>query len=1490
MAFGLASENPLQQAFAGWPPEAARGTHHQQISLACPAWSNQQNTVLQNARNPCSCHDHHQHRRLHRNPAPTGGQHMLPPLNAAPAFGCQQHYHAGWMGHPETLSGNAQGALGQVRQQRIGHSAGTDAPHRASHGIWASGLNQQQLQQQQHPSGEHPDRTGYGQQQGGNFAELHAAQLAPPTTKASAKRLRLSPVQEHAAAFTAPAPAFGNAWPARVQQAEGSPNTAENGFDVMQSAHHALQPGSNPSFCAFGPGANPLQSSWQQQQPQTAYRQSLRSIQAQPHRHSTATESGLVARAGAGLVPGRGVRPGLLAEIAADLGVTAPAALPKCRAFVPHHPKQQTIPARKQTAEKSGRNRTVHASGMQQAQLANLSDSASSGMRGVSTAQHESKISSGHPPSQERSISATDNQLGTGIQPRQGRIPDAPLDVAPGMFVTAGSRRPVVPATARSGYHSPFLQHCARSPKVPGAPDGRQLPLGERPGHTVLPAGPSKPEDKQLSTALANSSQAPAIAPGQARMASEGAFHQERQKHDTLDCAPDTAAGQFMMAGTRQPRQREQFVSDAPDQAPDVAPGQFVTAAAASSGRPDAAPGQIMAAGRAQPLRQRGSVQCISHLHKKNHRQPQQPGLRSAASRRDFLSSFAAELADLSNTNAEEGAAGGHLGPFQPAEPLAAASPANPPLAGVEPDDVHPSVAFRQSHAPPDASHNLQADAQHEHSGTCEGEGHNGMERLQDGRPSGASANAHPQPNQIGSGRRMSLDQGVLAGLMDTQLSSQRWSASSRPVSQPEHASASAQPAATEHQTLANGLQPFWPKQAHPSILPAMSEQFQPAADLQEPSQASAFTGHAGAGAPQLRTAQGNTVLLDPVKLLQARRLLDDGDQGAGQPRIQPSQLSQGAPGNDEGLPELEMRGTPNMPDEMQDASIAQDPAHMEPSSAVAMLQTAKGQPIIADSSKLQQAQKLLGHADSPAKAASISMQTADRTQAQHAAASDAPGAGFWPTGDPNIGSLQLTTAAGKPINLDSVKLQRAQALLADTALPHGDPGQNELQSSRLPTLPAASAASTQGPGLDTPLHDGLSLLQTAAGKPTTLGPVKLQQAQALLGDDPPLEQTVCVQMKEGPFPVAAPASRPACPLPAPATALQSGLSLLQTAAGQPVTLDPAKLKRAQALLADVAAPSGDASDVPHCLPAPRSLPDAALKLSRPELRSPAAMRGGLLQTAGGTSITIDAAKLQQAQALLGKEPAHELATPDVLLDQKQATAGVVQSLVDKQAACTPGSNRTSLRDISNGFQSSSSSFKPVRKTTAAPDQPAHHPQQPGISCSVDPVTAEPSSAERRGKIHAHRQLQAPGGDEPGGQAAASDKPDVSAPIGMAPAAGHPDLAHERLLEQCQTPQRNAVATTGVQTPASGMLSGLESPLQAGMKPGPRQRRSNRSRLAASVSASAGTHVPKAAEGPSGVMASSFKVPRRSKFKTPMRKLAMTKVRMLRSWLTLQVS
>ena len=1510
-AFQSASHRSLQRSFAEVPP-GATGTRydHQQLITAGTGWASCPSITPHHPPDAASFHPGQQ---INHQYAPHTNQlHMLPGNTAAPSF--QGHYqhqqqrqHAGLTSHFSSLPNNASApGLSQQQQQQQHQHPGIMYPAGAGDSMPPpSGMRTPAFGHQQHPLRDNPGMTRCRQSSSPNVARPSAAQRAQQHSTGSAKRLRLSPIHKHTDGFRSPAePAIARP---NLPSAEDVLNPAMDSPCVVQRALQSLQPEAssvavNHAAPCFAEQMQGSELDQQQQHGARVLNRTSHHLQLPARQHPTSLAKTAASHDNGAQPPARGVRPSLLAELAEDLGVSAPAVLPKCPAFVPHRPKQHRTPGRKQHLDSFGHDRMMHASGRQHMQLAGLAAlatrSLTCGLRlGLSLAGDSKKK---RPPSHETEVGADLN----GQQHNGEFVYDAAPAINPGMFVTAGSRRPIEFGSA--------------SPKV--VPD-------------AAAAQPAVAASRQMSSG-------------------------GRQHNALSDQDPDVASGKFAASDRQQPVHQESPKLDASDAAPDVAPGRFMTASAASSNALKSASGHHATAGSHRCSGQHIRDQQPAGLVKRGLRKGQQPdNNRSSASRRDFLSSFAVELANLSNPDADEFPKSDCLGPSSGAELLESAPSQGAPGDDSRRSDLPPCKTTMEQ--PPALAedtprkHDAAKGIDQKYLGACDSILHqSGAEQHADGQQAQGTGHDIPQVERGDAARRISLDQGVLAGLGDTQMSGQRWSGSSCHTSPPEHPEPSIQPPAAEQGASANKQQPLWPQYGECSRPPGTPEHFQPAADHLGP----AVSHQPAAGTLQFTTAAGLPVHVDPARLQQGRRLLDDIPDGAAEP-MQMETAPVEASG--ERGTSLELATTAGVsaaiPMATTDADVGRTELGPVPASlpGSALLQTASGRPITVDAAKLQQARKLLGHAESPQKLATASLQTADGAQTPNAPLFSASASGSRPVAIASHGPVQLATAAGKTIQVDPVKLQRAKALLQDDAQP-GDTDSNDHQSSPVPSSPDASALDQAGPGVSPEMQGSLHSLQTAAGKSITIDPIKLQQAADFLRSPNHDEQALQVPSK-GSLPAAHVRNS------APAESAHTGLPMLQTAAGRAIAVDPARLQQAQALLGDADACPVDTSFPP----APLAALGMAVGTSFPDSRVPAP--GGCLQlrTADGHAINIDPVKLQRAQALLRDDPAPNAAPPNDPMNQSghdhdpcsllaahqhhlvhseaptpqdRTADSPAQPTAVREAATLSDGSRPSLRDISNGVPASCkhtrslNAQEPGNLVTSTEGQklekrshgllpgedehadPAQHsaPRKVGLqTASGMPISisapqlkrarallqnsseiAAPSdqpahlarapskSAPAEGEVDTHmqEQLQAPTKDVLQRQASGSGDDFTSASNDSNTAVPDADPVLPKDLGQCETPHRSMPVALEIQTPASGQMAGLQSSSKADTEPGPRQRRSGRSRLATSVSASTGSKSLKAAEGPPGVNSGSFKVPRRGKFKTPMRKLAMTKV------------
>ncbi len=1273
LAFQTTFNRPLHQIFASWPgQDSSHGRN--QLNAAHTTWGNQHSASVYPAPQLSIPYPHQQHQHQHM--PWSNDQHMLQSAAMTPDISVQHQPqqprdYQGWARDPNALSSKASDASGYCRQQQF-------------------------------PGGGIPHVTGHPQQQ---MPTLGAAQSTIPQRSEPAKRLRLSPVQEYPGGTRILArPA--NAWPGLPQQTEGILHT---GKACYQPAPHALQPAHSgakrpsPNWTASDAHSRTLPASNVHQHQQHVHAsdfQSTHLAQAAAARHQSAIRRTSGAHTGGNPAPMNGVRPGLLAELASDLGVSSPSSpvLPKCRAFVPHRPKTQLVPARKQAFHQPGRVHSRPASDQQQARLHGATDHASwnAGGETRSAGIQTLKIT---PPSEGLETSEPEHQAGWDDQQqlqqqRQDHmIADAPPNVAPGMFVTAGSRRPVIPASAAHEDQT-LLLGTSTSDRFSNLAGSCQSAKGSMPQQEPLKGSPL-PEGLaswKCRHALADAAvlqATPQVTPGGSALTPDRLGpHLMTMRQVASNEIPANAPGTFMTAGKGVLPHQDTGGLGAADQAPRSAPGHF-TRAAASGSAPDVAPGQFVTAGTKQYLGQPEGCQKAGGTRGKFRRGQQRIKRRSSTNRTDFLTSFAAELADLGNPLLEDDPSSEHFHEFPAAEPLAAnASPCDP-IQNIQPNGLqYPQAPTAQQdvHRPP-GSHHTASNANCELAALA---GEHGPQQPGSGDPFQVSVNLERQAGN--SERRMSLDQGVLAGLLDTQLSSQRWSAPGCQATQPPYPGSPTQPPENEPHAPARHHQLPWPQDDAVSTPPGIPEH-----------------GHAAAEAPQLRTARGTSVHLDPLRLQQARKLLETGPHEAGQPPLIEKSAPQAAMTH-AALPEQGIHRPFEMGAARHHVSVTEAAAQTSPEPAarrlpgLAQLKTAGGHPIKIGEGQLQQARVLLG--DDAVHHPAVSLQKLDTNHASHAAPE-----GAWTSdcGSPAAAPIQpfcMTTAAGRPIPLDPAKLQRARALLegpspsgperhksppvstpefrsdldplrpalgADAGQqggvspPQGPSGEPvALDTARLKPaqtapfpeetslpqdrLPFAQAVSAHGPAWEAfaqtaAQQKGLSLLQTAAGLPITIDPAKLQQAYALFeGPNAPSAETSALSQQSPELPSSQKAAVAVHHLslrPRPADG--GGLSMLQTAGGRSITIDPAKLQRAQVLLGDADAPSADASASPPTLPGPPPSHKAAVAVQAPDLGRPATDHGGLsrLQTAAGRSIIIDPAKLQRAQALLGDADAH---------------------------------------------------------------------------------------------------------------------------------------------------------------------------------------------------------------------------------------------------------
>ena len=297
LAFQTTFNRPLHQIFASWPgQDSSHGRN--QLNAAHTTWGNQHSASVYPAPQLSIPYPHQQHQHQHM--PWSNDQHMLQSAAMTPDISVQHQPqqprdYQGWARDPNALSSKASDASGYCRQQQF-------------------------------PGGGIPHVTGHPQQQ---MPTLGAAQSTIPQRSEPAKRLRLSPVQEYPGGTRILArPA--NAWPGLPQQTEGILHT---GKACYQPAPHALQPAHSgakrpsPNWTASDAHSRTLPASNVHQHQQHVHAsdfQSTHLAQAAAARHQSAIRRTSGAHTGGNPAPMNGVRPGLLAELASDLGVSSP--------------------------------------------------------------------------------------------------------------------------------------------------------------------------------------------------------------------------------------------------------------------------------------------------------------------------------------------------------------------------------------------------------------------------------------------------------------------------------------------------------------------------------------------------------------------------------------------------------------------------------------------------------------------------------------------------------------------------------------------------------------------------------------------------------------------------------------------------------------------------------------------------------------------------------------------------------------------------------------------------------------------------------------------------------------------------------------------------------------------------------------------------------------------------------------------------------------
>ncbi|KAK9831095.1 hypothetical protein WJX74_003332 [Apatococcus lobatus] len=477
-----------------------------------------------------------------------------------------------------------------------------------------------------------------------------------------------------------------------------------------------------------------------------------------------------------------------------------------------------------------------------------------------------------------------------------------------------------------------------------------------------------------------------------------------------------------------------------------------------------------------------------------------------------------------------------------------------------------------------------------------------------------------------------------------------------------------------------------------------------------------------------------------------------------------------------------------------------------------------------------------------------------------------------------------LQTAAGQPISIPAARLDKAHLLLKEAApgpdhkhhapnlhqqnseangVPHPEFHAGGMSMAHSISIAADKLESThailQEPTTNVPADDQpgtadelsslasaprlqMSVLQDTNRQPISKDAAKLDSACAFLGD--PVSVYSNADRSDASAEPHSLTSAPRVHIPG-----------LQTANRQEICMDAAKLHDAQSFMQEPAA----------CrLPQHPPSADNQARDALPMLQIPG------LRTAGGQHISIDAAKLRNAQAFLEKNPAAEevgCAQPQVRQVMHPAaqmqipglqTAGGRSIAIDSARLSTA---RAFLQDlaVSEGAVHAEASATPplnqeggpaVATSGAVPDNAI------GVSLQQQPSSAGAATGlpvAQRAVVTTH-------------QPSSFALPSV-------------DSRDSNISGQFETPKRRMTSQKHAQTPDTLDSTGQDSPGQEGPKmavtePAPRrmQRRSGRSRLATSIPASAAGKALKVADGPS-----SFKLPRRSKFKTPMRKLAIQK-------------
>ena len=951
----------------------------------------------------------------------------------------------------------------------------------------------------------------------------------------------------------------------------------------------------------------------------------------------------------------KGARPGFLQELAAELGVIKPFSLPKCPPFVAHRPN----------------------------------NSSSTALTAVLTG-----------PARQRSC---------GQAPRlQHEASDTgPPNIAPGMFVTAGSRNPAIPQKALQAeavqpagrLARPAMQlssnHLLQPDQTADISPGRNRQpeaaskgalnnapdiIGTAVNHKHASSTDELHADAGLSTAIKHAlenvpdlsrstgghsraevgiigpegASAPLesaldVVPGRSVTAGSGQpIAQPSAGPLGMDCAPDIAPGAFVMAGTKQPFAQPVAGPAAMDCVPHIAPGAFVMA---GSRQPIAQPSRNLTrdgrlGGTPSARLGRRWTPGLSHV---------------SASRSRFLADFAAELGNLGADEAPASVPDGHPPVLHPSAAAAAAAPPLHAAAILGPAEHqrlslgrHPclptllgttTMNFDQGPIPADSQHS-------DHPAVA------GAQTDGDGAPRGSH-----QQEARSLDWRTSLDQGVLAGLLDTQPSGPRWSGSGAQLAQIPNADSSVPQlagkqaptplilpdAAGDHQ---------WPARLPASPVRHAGAQWQQSPDRASNGQPEHGQLQAASFAPQLKTAAGEAVHINPANLQQAHMLLEGTSDGTGRPTSEAPQTPATTLPTADG-PQEAVKGLPgNLAGRMVKGAATQQ-QDTSPVPAALWHRLADDDRVSKTPPSFQQDCSLSGDGPAHDPAARNLLGMHDPANMPAAALTDADA----PAADPSANIMQLRTAAGATVRIDPARMQQARRLLGDNAGTHAA-GDEQPDIHDQPTAPCATSTNELSPSgvlhsdesaeIPVPsVDDATSVADDCSGsqapihaaRAVHIDPAQLQQARRLpqtIPGPPSMSDGLAIDQSQGSMHLS---EGPAGALVSDSSPEESRCSDAQQPINELATSSqPLAVSTAQTELGhrppQVAAVLRTSPSLPTDLRDTAGL-DAGLLAA-----NPASSGISLLRTAAGKAIQINPASLRQAQMLFAEMPPNQLEAP----------------------------------------------------------------------------------------------------------------------------------------------------------------------------------------------------------------------------------------------------